>query len=62
MRSKVKNLLKKGLSEKKLNEIGNKLISSRLTVNGYVNRLEAEGAVTKDGDQYKFRKGHHLMS
>lgn len=62
MRSKVKNLLKKGLSEEKLREIGNKLISSRLTVNGYVNRLEAEGAVMKDGDQYKFRKDHHLMS
>jgi len=62
MRSKVKNLLKKGLSEKRLEEIGNKSISSRLTVNGYVNRLKAEGAVTKDGDQYKFREDHHLMN
>lgn len=62
MRSKVKNLLKKGLSEKKLKEIGNKSISSRLTVNGYVNRLEAEGAVTKTDNQYKFREDHHLMN
>jgi len=61
MRSKVKGLLKSGLSEEKLQKIGNKEVSSQLEVNEYIKRLEAEGVVEKKNGQYQFCENHHYM-
>lgn len=62
MRSKIKGLLKNGLSEEKFSKIGNKEVSSRLDVNEYVRRLKAEGAVEKKNGEYRFHENHHMMA